>query len=70
MKKQDYIDKILCRFDTKKIKIFGVEMTRYEEMKFSKFRNNGNTPAFNTLNDVQRTEITTEWIRNERLKTE
>lgn len=49
------------------ITIFGVEMTRFEEMKFSKSRNNGNTPAFNTLTDNQRTHITSEWLKKERL---
>ena len=49
----------------KKQIVFGVEMTSFEEMIFSKYLSN-NGIAMNTLLPEMRTEVTREWLKNNR----
>ena len=51
--------------DMKKQIVFGVEMTSFEEMIFSKYLSN-NGIAMNTLLPEMRTEVTREWLKNNR----
>lgn len=41
--------------------VFGVELTTIEEMKFQKYRNDNEVPAFNTITARERTEIVKCW---------
>jgi penicillin V acylase-like amidase (Ntn superfamily) len=45
---------------------YGIEMTSYEDMQFSKWVNNKGI-AMNTLYPHQRTEIARTWLENHRL---
>ena len=49
----------------KKQIVFGVEMTSFEEMIFSKYLSN-NGIAMNTLHPEQRTNIVKEWVLKHR----
>lgn len=41
--------------------VFGVELTTIEEMKFQKYRDNNDVPAFNTITAQERTKIVEDW---------
>ena len=51
----------------KKEIVYGVEMTSLENMIFSKYVSNNNI-AMNTKTINERTEITLNWLKNERNK--
>jgi hypothetical protein len=51
----------------KTVRVFGVELTPIQEMKFSQFLQRPNAIAMNTLTRLQRYELTKQWLNNELL---
>lgn len=50
-----------------KIKIYGVELSRIEEMEFSKYLQKPNVPAPNTLTAKERQMMVLDWKKNKNL---